>query len=334
MGAESNLKPLSPSLLAQIQGEMEENKMNEKKVSDFRVDLHLHSLNSDGLNTAKEIVNLALQEGLKVIALTDHNYFSLKKKYIVGKEGHFLEVIPGCEFSTTYEIPSGKGKVEVHVIGIFPKGVDPNEFEDLFTPIVDGKQKYVEAILDKLHGLGVDLTMEEVMQTRKATGYVGRFQIAELLVKKNYATSIGNAMDRWIGNFSPYYIKSSDYVNYAPFESVIKRIQACSGFPILCHPLMYQELNKNEVRTLVKDFRDAASRIGGIEVYYQQYNEEQQAFLKELQEEAGLIPSVASDRHRPDQSFAHQGGYSYYQEMLKALDKVEGEKCLFGKNSQ
>ena len=296
--------------------------MKEKIVSYPRIDLHLHSTGSDGLNTVDEIVDLALQEeGLKVISLTDHNSFSLTKKYIVGTDGHFLEVIPGCEFSTTYEVPSGKGKEEIHVIGIFPNGVNPGKFEDLFAPIAEGKQKYVEAIVEKLQELGVDLTMEEVMQTKRATGYVGRFQIAGLLVKKNYGTSIDQVMDRWIGNFSPYYIKTSKYIQYAPFELVVKRILEFSGFPILCHPLMYQEFDKNDVKTLVKDFRDASGGIGGIEVYYQQYNKEQQTFLKGFQEEYGLIPSVASDRHRPDQCFANQGGYSYYLEMLKALEE-------------
>ena len=51
--------------------------MRTKQLLNERTDFHIHSCNSDGENSVKEIVELALnREHLRVIALTDHNYFA------------------------------------------------------------------------------------------------------------------------------------------------------------------------------------------------------------------------------------------------------------------
>lgn len=288
-----------------------------------RTDVHTHSVNSDGQNTVEEVIDLALNQGkLRVLAITDHNYFSLTEKRIVGENENQLQVIPGCEFSTTYVVPSRGTREEIHVIGIFPNGVSPEKFEDLFIPIAEGKHNYIMAILDKLYELGVELSMEEVQRVKRKTGYLGRFQIATILVEKGYGSSVDDIMDRLIGNYSPYYINPADYVKYAPFKTIIERILLNGGFPILCHPLSYNKLTKDDVIRLVWDFAEITGKTGGIEVYYSEYlkSKEKLEFLESLQKETGLIPSVASDRHRTDQQFADYGGYSFYQDMLKALE--------------
>ena len=86
--------------------------MRTKQLLNERIDFHLHSLQSDGENSVKEIVDLALnREHLRAIALTDHNYFAVSSKYIVGTNGNFLEVLPGCEFSQpSHFLPARKKK--------------------------------------------------------------------------------------------------------------------------------------------------------------------------------------------------------------------------------
>lgn len=77
-------------------------------------DLHMHSNASDGKMTPKEIIAKAKDEGLKVIALTDHhtvkNIDEIKQ---IGKENEIV-VISGIEFRTEY------GATSVHMIGLFP----------------------------------------------------------------------------------------------------------------------------------------------------------------------------------------------------------------------
>ena len=299
--------------------------MRTKQLLNERTDFHIHSCNSDGENSVKEIVELALnREHLRVIALTDHNYFAISSKYIVGTNGNFLEVLPGCEFSTTFTFPSGK-KEEIHVIGIFPKGVAPEAFADLFSSIDEGKQKYVKAILESLHNLGIDLSMEEVMAEKRSTGYIGRFHIASLMVKLGYGKTVEEIMDRYIGNYSPYYIPATNYIPYASLETVVERIQSQSGFPILAHPYSYHALTEKEIITLISSFKEQTGDTGGLEVYYLEYTKEQQESLRKLAKEYDLVPSVASDRHLKEQPFSSYGGYSFYKEMLVRLGNRKQE---------
>ena len=293
--------------------------METRQLLNEGIDLHLHSDQSDGQNSVKEIINLAFaQEHLRVIVLTDHNHFSLTNKYIVGSKGHFLDVLPGCEFSTTFTFSSGK-KEEIHVIGIFPENVNPKAFADLFAPIAEGKQKYVEAILSNLQHLGIHLNLQKVMKEKKSTGYIGRFHIAEAMVKLGYGHNVDEIMDNYIGNFSEHYLPTTDYISYAPFQTVIERILNQSGFPILAHAYSYHKLDANEVIELIESFRAISGSTGGLEVYYQHYSRAQQNSLRKLAETYNLVPSVASDRHRTDQPFANYGGYSFYKEMLTRL---------------
>ena len=62
------------------------------------IDFHLHSTNSDGERTVEEYILDAAREHMQAIAITDHNCFALRERKI--SQG--VEVIPGCEFSATY----------------------------------------------------------------------------------------------------------------------------------------------------------------------------------------------------------------------------------------
>lgn len=286
-----------------------------------KIDLHLHTRLSDGDNTVSEVIELAYNEGMRVIALSDHNKFAIKEKMKIERENGLMEVIPACEFSSTYYVPSRKRTAEIHVIGLFENGVNPDNFADIFAPIREGKINYVKAIIDKLNTLGIDISIDEVKAVKKDSSYMGRHRIADVLIKKGYADNVDDAFDNYIGNFSKYYVPSTEYVKYADMDMVIKGIIENGGLPILCHPFGYS-LEKDEIETLVKRFADIAGDKGGMEVYYENYLDDSNkiAFLKELSEKYGLFVSASSDRHRPFQPFASVGDYSMY---LKALERLK-----------
>ena len=215
------------------------------------IDLHLHTRNSDGENTVEELIEFAKEEGLKLIALTDHNKFSITE----WMHTDVLDVIPGCEFSCTYEVKAWHDTTEVHVVGLFPHGVNPDEFSSVFQDISDGKRNYIEAILEDLKTRGMFVSMEEVEAAGKVSGNLGRHEIARVLMDKGYACSMDEAFDRWIGNFSPYYIPATHYIHYASLEKVVKQIQKSGGIPILAHPFGYC-MEEAEIEQLIADFKE------------------------------------------------------------------------------
>lgn len=279
------------------------------------IDLHTHTTGSDGDSSPEEMIRAARKAGLSALAITDHNCFTLDTPII--RDG--LEVIPGAEFSTTYRYGNG-GKREVHIVGLFFDGVDP-----AMNAVFDGidKHAYVAAIIKKLNTLGVRVSMEELMERNHVSRQFGRHQVADLLVEKGYSPDRPTAMDQWVGNFSPYYINSLDYIHYMDMEECVRRIcqsksaAGVHGMPVLAHPFHYR-FTKPEIEELVCRYRETTDAPLAMEVYYGKYDDAQMEYLESLADKYNLFPSAGSDRHRPAQPFV-RGGYSLLEDMKNAV---------------
>ena len=80
----------------------------------FKIDLHVHTTASDGELSSREIIDLAIQKDIKVIAITDHNSISGIKEALKYSNEKDIEVIPGVEISCEFE-----DYPEVHIVGLF-----------------------------------------------------------------------------------------------------------------------------------------------------------------------------------------------------------------------
>lgn len=263
----------------------------------YGIDLHLHTTNSDGTRTISEVMQDAYEFGLRHIAITDHNQFAITEPAYF----HKMEVIPGAEFSAAYRTENGR-LLEVHVVGLFFEGV-PKEIHDIFKKIPLQRKEYLAAIITRLNHLGMGISYEELCECFPDSNQIGRRHIAEILVKKQYADSITDAFDRLIGNRSPYWVDSSNYMRYMPLESCVHTICENGGFPILAHPYHYH-CSEDEIRKLIKDFKKyTKENPAGLEVYYSKYDENRRKQLAVLAKRFGLYPSAASDRHAPKDRF-------------------------------
>ena len=75
-------------------------------------DLHLHTTYSDRELTPKDLIDLAVERGLKTIAVTDHNTTDGLTEAQAAAENHSdLEVIPRVELTTSTD--------GVHILGYF-----------------------------------------------------------------------------------------------------------------------------------------------------------------------------------------------------------------------
>ncbi len=283
------------------------------------IDLHCHTTCSDGEQTVSEVIDAAYKQGMKAIALTDHNCFAIYEP----RREKDMSIIPGCEFSVKYTAKNGKNK-EIHIIGLFFDGADP-ALNSLFEGI--DKLAYVKAILRQLEDLGMHITLEEIRNRFPDAEHIGRQQIAALLVSKGYAKDITDAFDSWIGNFSPYYLDPIDFVTYVPMEKCVRAITEANGLAILAHPFHYR-MNDAEVEELIRDFRRISDGPMGIEVYYWKYIQKNMRLVKYLEEKAvkyDLLPSAASDRHHADLPFV-EGDPLLLENMIKAMAEEKRKK--------
>ena len=244
-----------------------------------RADLHCHTTYSDGSLTPTELVDRAVQRGLEIMALTDHDCTDGIPEALEAASRHpgFL-LIPGIELST--DVPED----EVHVLGYFIDW-ESGAFQERLHRLRHSRLSRGQAMLAKLRDLGIDLSWERVQEIA-GEGAVGRPHIALAMLEGGHIKTLDEAFDNYLGRNGPAYVEREKMI---PTEAV-DLITSVSGLPVLAHPAQLKDLDP---------FLDELKGAGllGIEVYYQYYSPEEIDRLLEVAGRHNLLPLGGSDFH-------------------------------------
>lgn len=244
-----------------------------------KVDLHVHTTASDGHLSPVEVVSLAAERGLSVIAIADHDTVGGITTALEAAEAFpGLRVIPAIELST--DVPRG----EVHVLGYFIDYTDP-EFRETLEGLRNSRVKRAQGMVAKLGKLGMQLDWERVRELA-GTGSIGRPHIAQAMLEKGYITSFKEAFNLYIGREGPAYVIREKMTPAAAVELVLK----ANGLSVLAHPY-----TAGEPEELVRELK--AAGLAGIEAYYGEYNSAEIDRLVGLADKYGLIATGGSDFH-------------------------------------
>ncbi len=243
------------------------------------IDLHLHTLASDGRLTPTELIQLVAKQGLKTISITDHDSTEgLAEAYEAAKEFPDLRIIPGIEMSA--DLPGN----EIHVLGYFLDYHDV-DFQASLTEFRRGRVDRAQIMVEKLEALGKPVEWERV-QHFAGDGSVGRPHIALAMVEAGYFKEPKEAFEEYLGNDGLAYY---DRPKLNPIESV-EMIQRVGGVPVLAHPTFM-----NDMEGGITELKKAG--LLGMEVYYAQYDDDTVRHLARLAREYDLIPCGGSDYH-------------------------------------
>jgi len=154
-----------------------------------RIDLHLHTTMSDGKYEPSYVVEKAIEAGLSVISLTDHDTI---QGSLAGLEaaGDRIKVILGVEFSSFY---NGE---EIHILGYFPRGVG-GEIQRILENLQEERVSRMKLCLLNLRKKGFRVGYEDVLKFVGGRS-VSRSHIARALVEQGYASSIYEAFTRFL----------------------------------------------------------------------------------------------------------------------------------------
>ena len=247
------------------------------------VDLHVHSLKSDGSLTPSELVDKALSLNLRAFALTDHDCTDGLPEAMEYAKDKDVEVIPGIELSTGY---NGK---DVHIVGL---DIDyKNEsLQKWLTDFRASRDLRNQKMCDKLRTeAGIDISYETLKATDPGA-VITRSHYAKFLFANGYVKSIREAFDRYIGDHAKYYVPRE---KIDPREAV-KVILLAGGIPVLAHPVLYH-LTKKQLSELVSMLKEAG--LIGIEAIYSTYAPSDEREIKALAKEYDLAISGGSDYH-------------------------------------
>lgn len=249
----------------------------------MRIDLHTHTLVSDGTDTPTQLVRKAAAEGLDVIGLTDHDTFDGLREAKLAGEAVGVHVLAGMEFSTE------KDGASVHLLGY---GCDPHHEEllDELARVRVGRSDRVPGMVARLTELGMTLTVEDVLRHASGTS-LGRPHIADAMVEKGYVPHRDAAFREWLYEGGPAYVDRYS----TELTRAIELVHLANGVAVLAHPWgrgRRGDLPEAYLAELVYEHG-----LEGIEVDHPDHDEETRADLRAVAGRLGLLVTGSSDHH-------------------------------------
>jgi predicted metal-dependent phosphoesterase TrpH len=248
------------------------------------VDLHCHSTASDGTLSPREVVRLAHESGLSALSLTDHDTIAGIAEASEHARTLSIDFLPGIEISAEFPPPG-----TLHILGY---GIDPTSktLANLTAELIAARDARNPQIVAKLNASGVSVSMREWQDEAKG-GVLGRPQLAAVLVRKGYVSSIKNAFDKYLGQGAPAYV-DKERLNA---RDAIERISAAGGLAVLAHPVQLRAENDAQLETMVKNLADQG--LAGIEVIHSDHDAATVEKMNRLADRFGLLKTGGSDFH-------------------------------------
>ncbi len=253
----------------------------------MKSDLHIHTLYSDGVFSPEKIVDTAINVGLQVIALTDHDNilsYQVAKDYLKkeNKEDK-LEIIQGIEVNTLYK------NYEVHILGYF-MDVTNSDFQNLLKVQQQARVKQTKEIISLLAKKeGIRIKFEDIKKQVAEGGSIGRPHIAKAITNAGGTTSVIEAYAKYIHDDSPVYVQRKTVTP----QDAVEIIYDAGGVPVIAHP---HDLDIAE--SLIKELMQYGLR--GIEAYHRKHTPACVEYFSSMAEELGLIVTGGSDFHAPN----------------------------------
>ncbi len=253
----------------------------------MKSDLHIHTLYSDGVFSPEKIVDTAIDVGLQVIALTDHDNvlsYPVAKDYLkkTSREDK-LQIIQGIEVNTLYK------NYEVHILGYF-MDVNNSDFQNMLKVQQQARVKQTKEIISLLAKKeGIKIKFEDIKKQVAEGGSIGRPHIAKAITNAGGTTSVIEAYSKYIHDDSPVYVQRK---TVSP-QDAVEIIYDAGGVPVIAHP---HDIDIAE--ELIKELMQYGLR--GIEAYHRKHSPACVEYFSSMAEELGLIVTGGSDFHAPN----------------------------------
>ncbi len=285
-----------------------------KRVNKFMhyIDLHTHTIASDGSDTPKELVEKAAKLGLKAIAITDHDTLGgLDEASVQGKISQ-VEIIRGCELSVFSECG------ELHILGLWIKN-EAKELEQSLELLRKYRSERNEIMVHRLKKMGLDLDYDGVLKLAGGDT-VGRPHIAAALIQKGYVSSIREAFSKYLGSNS----KAYEPKKVLTIDEAMHLLDISGATICLAHPGLIK-CTQQWLDNLLAHLKTFG--LSAIEAYHSSHSEAQEAICVKLAQKHDLDLSGGSDYHGTTKPNIHLGvGNGNLRITTDILDKLKNRR--------
>ena len=269
------------------------------------VDLHIHTIHSDGSSTVKEVVEAAARKGLAAIAITDHDCIDAYPEALEAGAQLGIEVITGLELSSEIE------GTDLHILGYF---IDTSNaiLNRRLSEMKDARYVRARKIVENLNRQGIDLRFETVLSIA-GVGAIGRPHIAAAMLREELVYSFRQAFEQYLGYGLPAYVEK---YRMHPRE-VFDLIKQAGGIPVLAHP------GVTKVDERIPEFiRDG---VLGIETYHSEHSAASQQNYIKIARKNGLAITGGSDFHNSSHNKSEIGVPRVPYGTVKSLKEVHAK---------
>jgi len=303
------------------------------------IDLHTHSNISDGDLSPALLVKEAVRQGLRAIALTDHDTIDGLESARTAALAENFQFIPGIEININWAagksprgVPGLGPGGEFHLLGLGINKPSPS-FIAAVRELSQRRETRNREILDRMHELSIEATWEELLEIAKgessaqsspaaggnSLGSLGRPHFASLLVKHKIVRNRNMAFARYLGVGKPLYVPKEGLI----FEEAAALIRESGGIPVLAHPIsLYVAWGR--LPSLISALKEQG--LMGLEAWHPTAKPGPCRRLEALAQSLGLYVTEGSDYHgsvRPDRKLGYSGkGRKISDTVLEAIPEL------------
>lgn len=250
----------------------------------MRFELHCHSTCSDGTEHASAVAARAVERGVAVFALTDHDTC-----LATGLEVTNARSIRAVEMSCD---DSGR---TIHVLAYDRGGAWESLVARLESVRVARKNR-LNVMAARLATRGIELDIAPLLAAADQRS-VGRPDLARAMVAAGAASSMKDAFQRHLFDGGPVDVPH----RALPISEAIAAGRAAGAAMSLAHPHLYADRAHALLRRLEPE------GLTGIEAYYGAYDPRERKRWIDVADDLGLTCTGGSDWHGPDDAHGPVG---------------------------
>lgn len=245
------------------------------------IDLHSHTVHSDGDRSPGQLLAEAAAAGIRVLSVTDHDTVSGIGECRVAAARHGVRLVPGIELSCELH-----GR-EVHILGHFLDETSPALGRLAAAMLAERRERMERMVRRAQEGRLDGVTLEAVIACSGGEN-LGRPHLARVLVDRGHARSIKDAFDRFLGTDGSLWVDRRRLT----IPEALGIIRGAGGTASVAHPGA-NGVSRQELRVLAEAGLDA------VEAHHPEHPPNQAEAFGKWAAELGMLVTAGSDYHGP-----------------------------------